>query len=514
MSEKVKFGAMLDGIDEELKRLREVMRSSPPGDRRAKALDAFNRMSALRFELLEVRGNQLANAFGQVEVLLRQEAATLAANPFKDALDRVAALAGVALSAAGSDGTMTEIAGSFEPLKQLVESLIGGTIGTVAESVERPAPATRPAAVRRSQPSGEQGRLLAAIRSNATKHGVNAGLLGAVAFVESGFRNVSSQSSSARGPFQFIPSTWNGLVKLFGDETGITRADITKVEAQAEMAALTFKGYAGALKGIRSTPSNAELYFCHFLGTPAARACLKGDVARPIDETLRAFYRGTSLGEGFATRVMDSNRQLTTDGRARTVEEVLGYYRARLLDGETRFQHLASLEAGTDEAPAARPAAASPPSAARDVLGWVEIALGEKAKNVTERPGGEHDPEILKYLASTTIGSDPRFLRDETPWCSAFVNWCVTQSGLTGTDSAKARSWHDGGWGRQIDTPAKGCIVVLWREAPDHPDRLGHVGFLDRVEDDTLFLLGGNQGNTINVTPYPRSRLLSFRLPA
>ena len=133
----------------------------------------------------------------------------------------------------------------------------------------------------------------------------------------------------------------------------------------------------------------------------------------------------------------------------------------------------------------------------------------------TERPGGEHNPEILKYIASTTIGSDPKFLKDETAWCSAFVNWCVSQTGVRGTNSAKARDWHDnGGWGRPIDEPVKGCIAVLWRERPDHPDRLGHVGFYERAEGDKIFLLGGNQGGAISVAPYPRVRLLSFRMPA
>jgi uncharacterized protein (TIGR02594 family) len=185
------------------------------------------------------------------------------------------------------------------------------------------------------------------------------------------------------------------------------------------------------------------------------------------------------------------------------------------LDGEARFQQLTQPAGGPTPEPATATGADGEATPAEEVAKWLAIALAEQAKGVAERPGGAHDPEILKYIASTTIGADPKFLKDETAWCSAFVNWCVSQAGVRGTNSAKARDWHDnGGWGRPIDEPVKGCIAVLWRERPDHPDRLGHVGFYERAEGDKIFLLGGNQGGAISVAPYPRARLLSFRMPA
>ena len=500
-------------IDDEVAKLVEIRDEAPSQNEKKKVNDTIKQLRKLKVELIEIREKQLARALDQVGDLLRSEAAELGANPFKDAFTRIGSLVGIALEPAAQPAvTAPEAPGSFEGLKKFVDDILTGAIGTITETVARPAPSTTPAAADPTKPTNEQGQLIAAIRSAGERLGISPGLLGAVAFVESGFRNARSSTSSAVGPFQFLAPTWNGLVDRFGAKTGIKEGDISNVEAQADMAALAFLGYQQALKDVAPNPSPAALYLCHFLGPAAAKACLSGSRSRPIDEALRDFYRNKSVGEGFVGTILNANPQLSTGGRRRTVEEVLEFYRARLLDGEVRFQQLTQLERGPTDTPATEIPAGDPTVTTEGGPPWLAIALAERGKGVAERPGGEHDPEILKYLASTVIGSDPKFLKDETPWCSAFVNWCVTQAGVKGTNSAKARDWHDnGGWGRRLDEPVKGCIAVLWRERPDHPDRLGHVGFYDRAEGDKIFLLGGNQSNTINVAAYPREQLLSFR---
>ena len=88
-------------------------------------------------------------------------------------------------------------------------------------------------------------------------------------------------------------------------------------------------------------------------------------------------------------------------------------------------------------------------------LDYAEGELGQK-----ERKGKEHNPRILEYLATTTLGDSARS-RDETPWCSAFVNWCVVRAGLEGTSSALARSWL--GWGIPVEEAGLvlGDVLVL-----------------------------------------------------
>src|ERR687890_436177 len=96
----------------------------------------------------------------------------------------------------------------------------------------------------------------------------------------------------------------------------------------------------------------------------------------------------------------------------------------------------------------------------RDVAPWYEIALRELAASVAEQGSGDH-PRILEYLATCSDLEEGEAERDSTPWCSAFVNWCLAQAGIKGTDSGWARSWAQ--WGRAIDEPRLGAIAVWAR---------------------------------------------------
>jgi len=157
-------------------------------------------------------------------------------------------------------------------------------------------------------------------------------------------------------------------------------------------------------------------------------------------------------------------------------------------------QHInvpASGAPATAPLPAGSPASDSP---------WYPIALAEL--DVEEIAGSAHNPRILEYHATTSL----RATDDETPWCSSFVNWCVRRAGHNGTDSAAARSWLR--WGRPLATPSTGCIVVLSRGS--NPAS-GHVGFYEGETGSHVRVLGGNQSNAVNVSSYPKSRLLGYR---
>ena len=152
--------------------------------------------------------------------------------------------------------------------------------------------------------------------------------------------------------------------------------------------------------------------------------------------------------------------------------------------------------------PAARPA----PKPGK-VPPWYPIAKKEKAAGVARTPGSGDNPAVVKYLKSTNLGK-PANQNDETPWCSAFVNWCVEQSGEDGTNSAAARQWMH--WGRKLKSPTKGCVVVLWRGSKSGTQ--GHVGFLvDKPDVRHVRILAGNQGDKVSVATFPTSRLLGYR---
>ncbi|HPR88843.1 MAG TPA: TIGR02594 family protein [bacterium] len=136
---------------------------------------------------------------------------------------------------------------------------------------------------------------------------------------------------------------------------------------------------------------------------------------------------------------------------------------------------------------------------------WMPIALAEVG--VKELPGDGDNPRILEYLQSTRLGP-PANSKDETHWCSAFVNWCIEKAGYEGTDSARARSWLT--WGKSIATPERGCIAVLQR---NQDPQGGHVGFFLEENEQQMALLGGNQSNAVRTSWYDYADCLGFRLP-
>lgn len=128
---------------------------------------------------------------------------------------------------------------------------------------------------------------------------------------------------------------------------------------------------------------------------------------------------------------------------------------------------------------------------------WVKIALREMASGVVEFPDPAENPRIVEYLESCGItGPVEGNEGDEIPWCSAFVNWCLREAGIPGTNDARAISWED--WG-QLTEPRQGCIVVF-----PH-----HVGFyFGDYNGQQISLLGGNQGDEVNIKPFSKKGIV------
>jgi len=137
---------------------------------------------------------------------------------------------------------------------------------------------------------------------------------------------------------------------------------------------------------------------------------------------------------------------------------------------------------------------------------WYQIALEELAHGVVEQTGSFHNPRIIEYHSSCTL----RATNDETPWCSAFVNWCMIQAGLSGTDNAAARSWLQWKEGSKIKSPKLGCIAVFKRGTNPWE---GHVGMFSDEGDSHIQVLGGNQGNAVSVAPQRKEKLLAYLWP-
>jgi len=105
-----------------------------------------------------------------------------------------------------------------------------------------------------------------------------------------------------------------------------------------------------------------------------------------------------------------------------------------------------------------------------------------------------------------------KYIRDETAWCSAFVNHVMKSCGYQGTNHLGARSWLK--WGQGIDSknPPFGAIAIFSRGTDP---RQGHVGFYVGENATHYKILGGNQSkqSLVCVRHYSKKTLLEFRWP-
>jgi len=137
---------------------------------------------------------------------------------------------------------------------------------------------------------------------------------------------------------------------------------------------------------------------------------------------------------------------------------------------------------------------------------WLTVAKRELSLDVKEIKGDQDNPRIVAYHNTTNLSAND----DETPWCSSFVNFCMKEGGIDGTHSALARSWEK--WGKRLNQPTTGCVVVL--ERPAGGANAGHVGFYLGEQNNEIHLLGGNQGDKVCIAPFKKNRVIAYRWPS
>ena len=133
---------------------------------------------------------------------------------------------------------------------------------------------------------------------------------------------------------------------------------------------------------------------------------------------------------------------------------------------------------------------------------WLKIA--ETYTGLSEIRGPKHNSKIIGWLDK--LGAWWR--DDETPWCGLFVAHCVQDVGLPYPKYyMRAKDWADYGSLLRRDRLAPGAILVFDRAGG------GHVGFYVGEDAGHYFVLGGNQGNAVNVMKLGKTRLLASRWP-
>lgn len=133
---------------------------------------------------------------------------------------------------------------------------------------------------------------------------------------------------------------------------------------------------------------------------------------------------------------------------------------------------------------------------------WLDEA--KKLIGLSETKGAQHTPEILQMWRDIKRGG---IRDDETPWCAAFVGAMLERVGLKSSRFESAKSYLN--WGQLLAFPVPGCVVVFTRQGG------GHVGFaIGRDKAGNLLVLGGNQGDAVNVRAFPVSRVSGYRWPS
>lgn len=160
----------------------------------------------------------------------------------------------------------------------------------------------------------------------------------AISWIESNIRNKINNNTGAAGPFQFLTTTWAGLVDKLGSAITITLADINNWKQQPWMAAAFARENMDGLMSLGALggrlPTAAELYLAHLLGLPAAKVVLSAPRAESIELPLLEFYKSRSDAEIYVRdTVIGGNPDLLMSGGAvKTVEAVLATMADKLDD--------------------------------------------------------------------------------------------------------------------------------------------------------------------------------------
>jgi uncharacterized protein (TIGR02594 family) len=142
---------------------------------------------------------------------------------------------------------------------------------------------------------------------------------------------------------------------------------------------------------------------------------------------------------------------------------------------------------------------------------WMTLAFSELALGVKEGTKNDQTSPV-KYLSYTGVPEKMRAFSESKPWCAAFVNYVLEESGYIGetVNPLAVENWN-GTWrewknGYEINRPSYGAIVTFGDK---------HMGFVVGLSDDgtKLIVLGGNQNDEVNVSEYDIKDDFKYYLP-
>jgi uncharacterized protein (TIGR02594 family) len=139
------------------------------------------------------------------------------------------------------------------------------------------------------------------------------------------------------------------------------------------------------------------------------------------------------------------------------------------------------------------------------VAPWMKTAMNEIGQK--EIPGPKNNLRVMEYHKAAGSFSKGDSEGGDA-WCAGFVSWVMKQHGYTPPNYAmRALSWKNFG---KSAKPTFGAIGIKERGGG------GHVAFVaGRTRDGkSLYVLGGNQNDAVNILRYRRSVWEKFVVPS
>jgi uncharacterized protein (TIGR02594 family) len=324
------------------------------------------------------------------------------------------------------------------------------------------------------------------------------------ALIETGIDNASPAAhSDGVGPLRVTSTEWGDFLREGGAlAAGCAPADRQHPIRQVDGAAFRMHRDAKRLSELgiavgKATaadpyiPTPVEVLLAYLTDSPeAALALAAADPNLPIDQVLCPPLVSADLIEA-------REHFFRAGGAPRSVRAAMAGVRGALD---------AALAQAAREIETYMPEAA--PLATKDSLApWFDVADAAKSAGVDER-----DPRfrstILGYFDATDFSPKPTSVT--TPWCGAFAAHCMKTSGnptaaaSVPKGAAAAASWK--AWGTALPWPARnipeGAVVVL---SPNH------IGFFCGFDGDRVVLIGGNQSDRVDRTPFAKAQVVAAR---
>jgi len=135
---------------------------------------------------------------------------------------------------------------------------------------------------------------------------------------------------------------------------------------------------------------------------------------------------------------------------------------------------------------------------------WLQVSLDHLG--LKEAPGSANNKELVADIK--TVAED--YQNDATPWCAGWVSFCLAKAGQKPSSKPLwALSYADPKEPFvRLPGPAVGAIAVKKRNGG------GHVTFVaGRTRGNALACCGGNQNDSVNISPYAASVFVGFYWP-